>query len=147
MKTKIIIMLCLLAGLVGVVFFVNKNHLLSPGKQGAQSQAVPVLPEPKRYPDAYPKELAFDLSPIESMTTSTLPSGQMQTKVHFVSLNTVTDFINMAKNTLEYNKWKTVEVKSEQNLEQIVATKDSQKVTVNISFKDLRTDVTVILER
>ncbi|MCL5775319.1 MAG: hypothetical protein M1333_03875 [Patescibacteria group bacterium] len=148
MKTKIIVMLCLTAGLVVAVFLANRYHWFSrQAQQPAQVQDLVPQPETKVYPEAFPKELVFDMSPIDSVSTLALPGGKQQTTVKYLSLNPSGDFARGAKQILEIKKWVITTGKDDLLPKEIVATKDSQKVTVSLSPIQGTTAVTVVYEK
>ena len=148
MKTKIIVMLCLTVGLVAAVFLANRYNLFSRiAKNQAKVQDLIPKPETKVYPQSFPKELIFDMSAIDSVSSLALPGGKEQVTVKYVSVNPIGDFARGAKQILEIKKWTITTGKNDMLPKEIVATKDSQKVTVTLNPNDGKTAVTVVYEK
>ena len=150
MKTKIIVMLCLTAGLVVVVLLANKYHWL-PTSRRPVAQVKDLIPEAptKAYPDTFPKELVFDMSPIDSIETGTSASGKSQVTAKYISPNPIGDFARAAKQMLELKKWTITAGKDDPLPKEIVATRGTEKVTVSLSPKADQgtTSVTVVYEK
>lgn len=150
MKIKIIVMLCLTAGLAVVVFLADRYHWL-PASRRPVAQVKDLIPEApaKVYPETFPKELVFDMSPIDSIETNTSVAGKTQITVKYVSVNPIGDFARAAKQMLELKKWTITTGKDNPLPKEIVATRGTEKVTVSLGPKADQgtTSVTVVYEK
>lgn len=150
MKTKIIVILCLLAGLVVFVFLAGKYHWLAKSRNPVAEvkNLIPKAPS-QVYPDTFPKELVFDMSPVDSVANGTSSSGKAQVTVKYVSVNPIGDFARAVKEILTAKKWVITTGKDDPSPREIVASRDAEQVTVRLSPDAAAgtTAVTVLYEK